>query len=86
MVQGEAGLISKGECGVDRDREERIRERAYQIWEREGREEGSHGAHWQRAERELDEEEQEGGTETPRDESPQIAGDASTEGTARRKR
>ena len=71
---------------MDRDREERIRERAYQIWEREGRQEGSHDAHWQRAERELDEEEQEGGTETSQNEPRQMAGDASAPGTARRKR
>ena len=35
------------------DREERIRRRAYEIWEREGRA-GSPEDHWYRAERELD--------------------------------
>ena len=41
---------------MDQDREERVRARAYEIWEREGRQEGSHEAHWQQAERELQEE------------------------------
>jgi hypothetical protein len=38
---------------MDQDREERIRARAYEIWEREGRQEGSHLAHWEQAENEL---------------------------------
>ena len=42
---------------MDQDREERIRARAYAIWEREGRQEGSHEAHWQQAETELRDEE-----------------------------
>jgi hypothetical protein len=33
--------------------QKRIRERAYQIWEREGREHGRDQDHWQTAEREL---------------------------------
>jgi hypothetical protein len=36
--------------------QKRIRERAYQIWEREGREHGRDQDHWRRAERELAEE------------------------------
>lgn len=36
------------------DREVRIRERAYALWERAGRPEGSHDEHWQAAEREID--------------------------------
>jgi len=40
------------------DREERIRHRAFALWEAEGRPEGRHLAHWQQAERELVEEEQ----------------------------
>jgi Protein of unknown function (DUF2934) len=35
-------------------REERIRRRAYDIWEREGRPEGRASEHWYRAARELD--------------------------------
>jgi len=42
---------------MDQDREERIRARAYGIWEREGRQEGGHESHWQQAENELREEE-----------------------------
>ncbi|MGH6915286.1 MAG: DUF2934 domain-containing protein [Geminicoccales bacterium] len=32
---------------------ERIRQRAYEIWEREGRPEGRQQAHWEQAEREV---------------------------------
>ena len=39
------------------DRKERISERAYQIWDAEGRVDGRHDEHWQRAEREIAEEE-----------------------------
>ena len=35
-------------------REERIRERAYEIWRREGAEHGRHADHWLRAENEID--------------------------------
>lgn len=34
-------------------RQAAVRERAYQIWEREGRPEGGHERHWMQAEREL---------------------------------
>ena len=37
---------------MDGDREERIRRRAYEIWEQEGRS-GNPEDHWLRAEREL---------------------------------
>ena len=37
--------------------EERVRQRAYEIWEREGRPEGSHDEHWERASREIEAEE-----------------------------
>ncbi len=37
---------------MDKDLEERIRTRAYEIWEREGRS-GNPEDHWLRAEREL---------------------------------
>lgn len=39
------------------DRDARIRERAYRIWEEEGRVEGRHEEHWRRAEREIADEE-----------------------------
>ena len=35
------------------DLEQKIRERAYQIWEREGRAHGRHEDHWHAAQREL---------------------------------
>jgi hypothetical protein len=35
------------------DREQAIRERAYAIWEEEGRPEGQHLQHWLRAEAEI---------------------------------
>ena len=37
--------------------EERIRRRAHEIWEREGRPEGRHEEHWARARREVEAEE-----------------------------
>jgi len=36
------------------DREQAIRERAYSIWEEEGRPDGQHVSHWLRAETEID--------------------------------
>ncbi|MFM2045298.1 MAG: hypothetical protein RLY86_3874 [Pseudomonadota bacterium] len=56
------------------DRDERIRQRAYGIWEREGRPEGREAEHWGRA---LDEIRQEGGASNP--EQPE---DGGTGGTA----
>ena len=38
------------------NRDERIRERAHAIWDREGRPEGAAQHHWQRAEQEIDQE------------------------------
>jgi hypothetical protein len=38
------------------EQERRIRERAYAIWEREGRAAGREGEHWREAEREIAEE------------------------------
>jgi len=59
------------------DRQARIRERAYHIWVEEGRSEGRHDEHWQRAEREIAEEEARAGDEVaapprrPRPKSPE---------------
>ncbi|WP_082910360.1 DUF2934 domain-containing protein [Sinorhizobium glycinis] len=39
------------------EKRERIRRRAYEIWEREGRPDGGHERHWHEAEKQLDEEE-----------------------------
>ncbi|MGK9286640.1 DUF2934 domain-containing protein [Sinorhizobium meliloti] len=38
------------------DDEDRIRARAYEIWEREGRPDGGHERHWRQAQKELEEE------------------------------
>jgi len=39
------------------DRDQRIRDRAYQLWEREGRPHGQHDEHWRRAAAEIEAEE-----------------------------
>jgi hypothetical protein len=41
-------------------REHRIRERAYALWEAEGRQEGVHDDHWHRARQEIEEGERSG--------------------------
>jgi Protein of unknown function (DUF2934) len=41
-------------------REDRIRLRAYEIWQREGERHGAHEEYWQRAEAEIDAEERAG--------------------------
>ena len=38
---------------MDGDKDEQIRKRAYQIWEDEGRPEGSHDSHWTQAEQHV---------------------------------
>ena len=48
------------------DREQKVRERAYSLWEQEGGEHGRHEEHWQRAEAELGDEDSP--IETPQDE------------------
>jgi hypothetical protein len=52
-VEGRGG--AEDQDGVDRRRPpgRRIRQRAYEIWEREGRPEGREQAHWEQAEREV---------------------------------
>lgn len=42
--------------GAPVDREDRIRQRAHEIWEREGRPEGQAESHWHRAAQDLDRE------------------------------
>jgi hypothetical protein len=39
--------------------EERVRKRAYEIWEKAGRPDGQHDAHWEQARREIEAEESE---------------------------
>jgi hypothetical protein len=41
---------------MEDEREKRIRQRALEIWQREGSPEGSSLGHWLQAEREIDEE------------------------------
>ena len=41
---------------MDSKRDEQIRRRAHQLWEREGRQHGQHEKHWHQASREVDEE------------------------------
>ena len=53
--------IARQERGLDRrrrhpagvDLQARIQQRAYELWERDGRPEGRDHAHWQQAEREI---------------------------------
>ena len=53
---------------MSKDREAQIRERAYKVWESQGRREGEHEAHWREAEQQLD---QEARMATKPDRSPQ---------------
>ena len=39
---------------TDMDKEQRVRMRAHEIWERHGRPDGRHDEHWQQAEREIE--------------------------------
>ena len=41
---------------MESDRDEKVRDRAYLIWEREGRPDGRRSEHWAQAEREIDNE------------------------------
>ncbi|UKJ75649.1 DUF2934 domain-containing protein [Azospirillum brasilense] len=41
---------------LEQDRAERVRRRAHDIWERDGRPEGRHDEHWAQAEAEVDDE------------------------------
>lgn len=59
---------------MPKTREERVRERAYEIWEREGRMHGCDPEHWRRAEAEIDAEERR--TTSTESASAQIAADA----------
>lgn len=51
--------------GDDTDRIERIRERAHQIWENEGRPDGRETQHWEQASREIDAESTGQGVDIP---------------------
>lgn len=43
--------------GAADEKEERVRRRAYEIWEREGGIQGDHERHWEQATSEIEEEE-----------------------------
>ncbi len=62
---------------VATSQDERIRQRAYEIWEREGRT-GSPEDHWFRAERELADQGQERSIATVEDAPPVAAAEASS--------
>ena len=53
---------------MDRDRESRIRQRAYTLWEEAGHPDGEHDAHWRQAEREIEKD----GGEIPADDLPRL--------------
>ena len=50
--RGKAAARKPGERGAADDRQRRVRDRAYEIWEQEGRPAGREREHWERAERE----------------------------------
>ncbi|HET7594619.1 MAG TPA: DUF2934 domain-containing protein [Stellaceae bacterium] len=63
---------------MDSDKEARIRERAYEIWVREGRPHGRDAEHWQKAEAEITAESGAAGDRAaagskPRTEAPSVA-------------
>jgi hypothetical protein len=60
------------EKGMSDDRDQRVKERAYELWENEGRPSGRHDDHWDRARREIDDEDRGrgSGVEAPPAESP----------------
>lgn len=47
------------------DREDRIKRRAYELWEAEGRPEGRQAEHWEQAAREIEAENHTGAGESP---------------------
>ena len=57
--QGKADVTSAKNFGLGAtgsDREERVRQRAHELWEAEGRPEGQADRHWSRAAEDLDRE------------------------------
>lgn len=55
----ETWLMEEGHNEIQRTKDERIRTRAYLIWEKEGRPEGHAWAHWFKATELVDQEDQE---------------------------
>lgn len=67
---------------MEQDREERVRARAYEIWERNGQQEGIHDAHWQQAVTELEEEDDAGEQQITSSASEETASTAPAGGNA----
>src|SRR5687768_8289682 len=51
------GPWDQTEAKMSEDREERVRQRAHEIWEREGKPHGHEKKHWEQASNEIDAEE-----------------------------
>ncbi len=73
-----AAMLERVEMLMD-DREQQIRDRAYAIWQREGRPEGRERDHWNEAMRELEDERKSGGGHGSR--AGAETGEAATAGT-----
>jgi Protein of unknown function (DUF2934) len=80
---GQALFVRSMEKTMAGDRDERIRKRAHEIWERGGRPDGAHEEHWLQASREIDAEDQptasESKTEEPAAKKPRRTKPAKTE-------
>lgn len=63
---------------MDQDHQERIKRRAHEIWESEGRPEGLDAEHWSRAEEEL-RTQMDGGSQGGNDSQPELARTAAAE-------
>ena len=68
-----SGNVETSQPSNVRDRENEIRERAYAIWEHEGKPEGKHLEHWERAEKQIDGEFAPGGVAIGNDEVSKLA-------------
>ena len=68
-----SGNVETSQSSNVRDRENEIRERAYAIWEHEGKPEGKHLEHWERAEKQIDGEFAPGGVPIENDEVSKLA-------------
>ena len=75
---------------METDREEKIRERAHLIWEREGRPEGRDAEHWAQARREIENEDSAatgtGGLKVTADNDPTRPGGPAESGAGGEKR
>ncbi|GLR50295.1 DUF2934 domain-containing protein [Shinella yambaruensis] len=60
---------TEGSLSMTDDREEKIRKRAHELWQQEGRPDGKPDDHWYQAEREIDQ----GDGEIEGDDEPNLA-------------